>query len=325
MYNLEDIKIIHLEITSKCQASCPMCARNIQGGVVNPFISIDEITLSQFKEWIPISVIKNLDRLYMCGNLGDPIIAKDTICIFEYLREINPNIHLGMNTNGSAREKHFWNRLAELKVQIRFALDGLGDTHLLYRIGTDWYKIIENAKTFIKAGGEAIWDMLVFEHNSHQIDACKELSVNLGFNQFVSKNTARFKENKLNVLNSDGQTTHTLYPTYKSKHINTPLKEQSTTSINCKVKSTNSLYISANGTVSPCCWLDNKWMPINNESRIDYMDQIGMHLNLHICKLSDIFNQDIFKKIETTWTSDFPLKTCSKQCGNIDRFNAQFN
>ena len=82
MYNLEDIKSVHLELTSKCQASCPMCARNIQG-LDNPWLELDEISLAQFKEWFPVDFIKQLDRLFMCGNLGDPIIARDTLEIFQ--------------------------------------------------------------------------------------------------------------------------------------------------------------------------------------------------------------------------------------------------
>ena len=92
MYSLEEIKVVHLEITSKCQAKCPMCSRNLQGGQVNPMIELEEITLEQFKNWFPIEFITQLDSLYMCGNLGDPVIAKDTLEIYQYLRENNPNI-----------------------------------------------------------------------------------------------------------------------------------------------------------------------------------------------------------------------------------------
>ena len=41
MYNLKDIKDVHFEITSKCQAKCPMCPRRIAGGPLNPFIKFD--------------------------------------------------------------------------------------------------------------------------------------------------------------------------------------------------------------------------------------------------------------------------------------------
>jgi MoaA/NifB/PqqE/SkfB family radical SAM enzyme len=241
MYNLKDIKSIHLEVTSKCQASCPMCARNIQGGIDNPFMTVTEITLEQFKEWFPVTLIQHLDRVFMCGNLGDPIIAKDTLKIFQYLTEVNPNISLGMNTNGSAKSWQFWKELARLRVHVRFGIDGLIDTHSLYRVGTNWIKIIDNATHFIKAGGEATWDMLVFEHNKHQIDSCKELSEELGFKHFASKNTARFKEGSLNVIDKQGKTTHILYPTDRSRQIIIP--EESKV-IKCKVAKEKSLYVS---------------------------------------------------------------------------------
>ena len=52
MYNLENIKTIHLEVTSRCQASCPMCVRNVQGGIDSSNLTISEITLAQFKEYL---------------------------------------------------------------------------------------------------------------------------------------------------------------------------------------------------------------------------------------------------------------------------------
>ena len=79
MYNLKDIKDVHFEITSKCQAKCPMCPRRIAGGPLNPFIKLDEVSLETFKKWFPESFIKQLNSMFMCGNLGDPIISKDTL------------------------------------------------------------------------------------------------------------------------------------------------------------------------------------------------------------------------------------------------------
>ena len=45
-------------------------------------------------------------------------------------------------------------------------------------------KIIKNASTFIKHGGIAYWDFIVFKHNEHQIYKCKKYSEELGFNKF---------------------------------------------------------------------------------------------------------------------------------------------
>ena len=98
---------------------------------------------------------------------GDPIISKDTLEIYQYLREVNPNISLAMHTNGSAREPAWWEKIAKAKVKVTFGLDGLQDTNHYIGYSTNFDKIIKNAKAFIDAGGFAKWHMLVFEHNEH--------------------------------------------------------------------------------------------------------------------------------------------------------------
>lgn len=326
MYKLEDIKDIHLEITNKCQARCPMCPRRINGGVLNPLIRLEEIDLITFKKWFNPNFIKQLTSLFMCGNLGDPIIAKDCLEIFEYIRDCNPKIQLKMHTNGSARDTFWWSQLAKVNVKVVFGIDGLADTHHLYRISTDWNKIIENSKSFINSGGIAEWHMLVFKHNEHQIQDCQELSKNLGFQNFQIKHTTRFEKGKFHVLDETGKTINILYPTDKSKEMMTKVVKFLTDSnpeIKCKAQNFKQFYVSANGNISPCCWLDFDWILPKQDTRIDYMDQIGYFPNLHNNSLEEIFNKDFFKQIENTWNND-PLMECSKQCGNFDKCGAQF-
>ena len=52
MFKLENIKQIHLEITDRCNASCPQCARNILGGKENPHLSQTELSLEDIKKII---------------------------------------------------------------------------------------------------------------------------------------------------------------------------------------------------------------------------------------------------------------------------------
>ena len=325
MYKLKDIKDIHLELTSKCQARCPMCPRRINGGAINPLFDPTEISLDNFKQWLPFDFIKQLDSLFMCGNLGDPIIAKDCAEIYAYLRETNPTIRLSMHTNGSAKTRKFWEQLAELKVRVTFGIDGLQDTHSLYRIDTNFEKIMENASTFIRHGGEAEWHMLVFKHNEHQVEACRQLSTNMGFTKFSVKHTSRFKDNKFHVLDDSGKTINILYPTDRSNTLtkNVAVALQKVSTIECKAQKYKQLYIASDGTVSPCCWLDFTWQLPNQDNRIDYMDAVGHFPNLTQQSLYDIFESSHFSKIESTWAVK-PLIECSKQCGIFDKLGAQF-
>ncbi len=323
MYKLEDIRDIHLEVTSKCQARCPMCPRRINGGPLNPLITLDEITLTQFKKWFPSNFVIQLDSLFMCGNLGDPIIAQDCVEIYSYLRESNPNIKLSMHTNGSARSQKFWKQLADLKVKVTFGIDGLEDTHSIYRIDTDFNKIIENAKTFIDCGGIAEWHMLVFKHNEHQVLECQQLSEKLKFTKFIKKHTSRFKDNKFHVLDEEGKTVNILYPTETSRELTDRVVNSGSSKISCKAQKYRQLYVSSNGIVSPCCWLDFSWQLPNQDNRVDYMDAVGIFPNLHNNTLEEIFKSGYFKIIEDAWSVK-PLIECSKQCGSFDKLGAQF-
>lgn len=323
MYKLSQIRDIHLELTSKCQARCPMCPRRVNGGPMNPLFTPTEIDLPTFKQWFSVDFIQQLDSLFMCGNLGEPIIAQDCLDIFRYLRECNPRMRLSMHTNGSARSEQWWWALAQVGVRVTFGIDGLGDTHALYRIGTDYDRILNNASEFIKAGGEAEWHMLVFKHNEHQIEDCRKISDSMGFKKFIVKHTSRFKNNQFHVLDDSGRTINILYPSERSTALTSNVLSITPAEIQCKAKKHSQLYISADGTISPCCWLDFSWQLPNQDNRIEYMDLIGEFPNLHKQSIADIFESGYFQRIEDTWAVK-PLIECSKQCGKFDKSREQF-
>lgn len=198
MYAYNEIKTLHLEITERCNANCPQCGRNINGGEENPFIANRELSIDNIKQIVPTTLVQQLQHIYMCGNYGDPIVAKDTLQAYEYFRENNSKLLLNMNTNGSARTKDWWQELAKIyngSGYVIFSIDGLEDTNHIYRRNTVWNKIIDNVTAFINAGGIAHWEYIVFKHNEHQIEQAELLSKELGFSKFQIKKTARFASN----------------------------------------------------------------------------------------------------------------------------------
>jgi MoaA/NifB/PqqE/SkfB family radical SAM enzyme len=326
MYKFKDIKNVHLELTSKCQARCPMCPRRINGGKLNPLITLDEIDLYTFKQWFPMDFIRQLDSLFMCGNLGEPIVAQDCLEIFQYIRRVNPNIILSMHTNGSARSVKWWQQLADVDVRVVFGIDGLADTHSIYRIDTDFNKIIENANAFIQAGGKAEWHMLVFEHNEHQIEECRNLATELGFGKFQVKHTARFQKDSWPVMDDKGKTLYTIHPTSRSQDITVQVHKSIDTTpmtISCKAQQSQGIYVSATGRVSPCCWLNFEHRPWYTGSKLQYQFRVKEFANLHEHSLEDIFSSGYFDRIEQQWPNK--LGECAKQCGTFDKLGAQFN
>ncbi len=198
VYNYNEIEVVHLEMTEACNASCPMCARNLNGGEVNPHLNNRELSIADVERIFPVDFVQQLKRVYMCGNYGDPAVASDTLEAFAYFRENNPQINLSMHTNGSIKKPEWWAELAQVigkKGYVIFGLDGLEDTNHLYRQGTVWKNIMRNVEAFIGAGGRARWDYIVFAHNEHQVDEAEQLSKDMGFEKFQYKKSARFFSN----------------------------------------------------------------------------------------------------------------------------------
>jgi MoaA/NifB/PqqE/SkfB family radical SAM enzyme len=199
LWSYKEINGIHLEITNRCNAGCPMCPRYINSGAdLNPNLVETDIKYNEFVKWFDPAFVSQLKKLYACGNYGDPIAAKDTLPIYKYLRENNSNLALVMHTNASARSPEWFYELGLLMNGQRrgdycvFSVDGLEDTNHLYRRNTNFNKILANMKAFREAGGVAHWDYLAFRHNAHQIDTARQMAKEMGFTTFNVKKTTRW-------------------------------------------------------------------------------------------------------------------------------------
>ncbi|PJB19640.1 MAG: hypothetical protein CO117_03895 [Flavobacteriaceae bacterium CG_4_9_14_3_um_filter_33_16] len=332
-----------------------MCDRNMNGSGLNPHINLAELTLSDCENIFNKPLISQLNSMYMCGNLGDPIIANDTLSVFEYFRNTNNKIWLGMNTNGGARSSDWWRNLADIlgaRGVVTFSIDGLEDTNHIYRQNVIWSNIIKNAKSFIAAGGHAKWDFLIFDHNQHQLEQAEFLSKKLGFEKFVAKKTGRFLY--ANTAKKDEHISYNKNDKFsikkpKDEYTNNSLKKQDNiinkyksmdnyydqTLIQCKVKDEGSLFITAEGLAFPCCWTAGrmyKWWHKDPtiEQIWNFIEEIGGKEKLNAKNgLENVFKTGIFENIERSWSkkncSDGKLKVCSMKCGiGFDPFGDQF-
>ena len=357
MYNIDDIKTIHLEVTQNCQASCPMCDRNENGGAVNRHIDLSELTLEDCQRMFTPKFIAQLDTMYMCGNLGDPIVAKDTLEIFKYFRQHNEKMWLSMNTNAGAKSVEWWHELAQVFGRmgaVIFSVDGLRDTNHMYRQGVVWDNVERNARAFIDAGGRARWDFLIFEHNQHQVETARAISERLGFEKFIAKKTGRFinassqKKESHQAVNRKGEKTTELKKP-DSKYQNKELSKQQqliekygsmnqyydAVPIKCKVAKEKSLFITAEGIALPCCWTAGrmyKWW--HKDYRVeqiwDFIDAAGGKTALDARQgLATVFDTGIFDDIASSWnktsSASGKLNVCAMNCGaEFDPFAAQF-
>jgi hypothetical protein len=286
-WKLSDIKVLHLEPTTVCNAACPQCNRTIGAPFYREDQDRHELTLGQIRSNFSDDFIRGLDKMFMCGNFGEPAAAQECLEIFEYFRKINPDITLGMNTNGSLRTTHWWKRLAKIfsnsSDYVVWSIDGLADTNHVYRVNTHWPKIMENARAFIQAGGSAHWDMLIYAHNQHQVDLVRDLARDMGFTWFRAKVSKRFD----------------IAPV---KFLNPPVGWQKpnvvkATKIDCHALTEKSIYMAANGKVLPCCWFG---------AEVFNLDDHALEL------------VDSAEKLSASWQT-IPHRICSNTCGTDEQ------
>ena len=133
----------------------------------------------------------------------------------------------------------------------------------------DWVKLMNNIRGYISAGGSAHWDMLVYGYNEHQVDECEQLARDIGFTWF------RAKVSKRGSFDSRLQPATGWLPPVAA-----------TGPINCHALAESSVYIDAQGRMSPCCWLaGRKFIP-----------------------------EDQFNTIQQTWNTNTPNTTCKATC-----------
>lgn len=218
MISYNNLKRIHMELSSNCNASCPNCPRNVDGGFEVPWIDKKSITLEQFKTLISVELLQQIESFLFCGNYGDPVMCLDLPDIVKYVRD-NSQAQIKIHTNGGLRSHEWWTKLATNLKQsdiVVFSIDGLADTNSLYRRNVIWDKLMQNTKTFINAGGNAHWEFLIFQHNQHQLETARETSKELGFSSFIPKKAFGFDfmgndKPRMRVLDKDGNFSYFIY------------------------------------------------------------------------------------------------------------------
>jgi len=359
MYNYSDIEMVHLEITQRCQAACPMCDRNENGGPDNRYITNAELSYEQCVNIFPASFIRQLKTMYMCGNLGDPIVARDTLEVFRYFREHNPTMWLSMNTNGGAKDEEWWAELARTigrHGSVIFSVDGLSDTNHLYRQNVVWGNVERNMRAFISAGGRARWDYIIFGHNEHQVEEAEALAESWGVERFQRKKSGRFftansKAKDVHQANNRrGEQTQAIAKPSKPENINLALLKQKeiektygsmqeyydSCSIKCKAIEKKEIFITAEGLLMPCCWTAGrmyKWW--HKDPRVeqiwDHIDAAGGKNGISVIEntIEEVVDGSLLDSIEMSWEKDNiksgKLGVCAMKCGTeFDPFGAQF-
>lgn len=350
---ISELKTLQLEPTSKCNLLCPQCER-VHKGSVNPLLPLTELTPSDYDKIFAAELTKQLEHVVFNGSYGDPIASRYLDYAIESLFEKKIR-RLQIFTNGSLKSASWWcelgRRFSGTRSEVVFSIDGLEDTNSIYRVNSNFKKIMKNASAYIQSGGRARWDFLVFDHNYHQLDKAKTLAQKMGFTAFHEKRTQRFlKGNYTNrrflerVYNRKGDTIDIIKPPPlgDSKDFERVLKKYGSwnryieeTPIHCKYKENiKALFVDFEALVWPCCWIGaltyrvDQMNPQKKQFN-DIMKKYEKNFNsLRHHSLSKILSHPWFKShLTQSWKNKIndknpKLFVCGRTCGTDYEFTS---
>jgi len=210
---------------------------------------------------------------------------------------------------------------------------------------------MDNTQAFIRAGGKAQWNYIVFEHNEHQVELARQLSIDMGFETFLPRSTGRFFNHSLvEEMTSWPGPGYTLAPpkqvAYRNKSMlklielkkeYTDTREYfDTTEIQCDALLGKKVAISAEGLVLPCNFFthnlydarfrDGSLPGANSLSFVDGKNQVESvvdyygkdNLNINNKTIEEIFANPFWQHVVDSWNkslNDGRIFECAMTCG----------
>lgn len=344
---LSEIKNLQIDHTTACNLLCPQCSRVVDGKR-NPLLPTADLSPLDYLQ-IFEQLTEPLESLLFCGNFGD-VAASSTFLDSLIVIKQKTKAKITLMSNGSVRTSDWWRTMASVLDPVRdkvcFSIDGLDDTNSIYRVNSNFAKIMENAKAFIAAGGRARWDFIAFEHNEHQIEKAQKLAQDMGFYMFSLKRTSRFitdtefRDSRL-ALSADSSlkvpaTTNLVSDAHKN--FSSIVKEHSSwsnyvqeTPITCKFQSSQTLFIDFQMNVWPCTWIAAPLYFVDESNSqkkqlLRVLKNFPQNFNsLRHHTLAEILNSPWYSSLLVeSWEANHSarLTTCGRTCGSKYEYSA---
>lgn len=336
-YNFQDIRTLQVDITSYCNSFCGTCARNESGGETISKLKLNHLSLESWNNLITTENLTYIDNIVFNGNFGDFGMHPDAISFIDRIYEIKPTVSVHIHTNGGPRTEKFWltlgQRLSKFKYHsLTFSIDGVESNAHRYRRGTEFDKIIKNARAAISGGANCVWRYIVFDHNIDDIPLARQLAIDVGFSEFrlnrSNKEKIDIKAYKSfpadTITAPNPQKVNELFDTYhyarkdflkfKSNH-DDPLDSP------CPWERDTRIQVDYLGNLWPCCYIS--MIPVKvleSEDRDTSINEIiakyGNFNDTGVFSLEQILSHKFFKLILPTIWETQQFTVCNKCLGN---------
>lgn len=315
---LFNIQELHIELSSKCTLKCPRCPRTeLDFDHLN-----QEYSLEQFQTAFDPAILQHVKFILLCGDIGDPIYAKDFLKIIKYIKN-NSQAYIRIVTNGSYKSADWWQELGQLLTvtdTVVFSVDGWdNESNNIYRINSNWDSIITGITSLRKSSNCIIvWSTIYFKFNENRINQIKDQAQAIGCDEWQvvasSKFDGRYLVDGVDSLKPDNEENISKNSQYSRHHVifNRP---RAVPDINRVKKhswarclnSQKELFIGVNGVVLPCPWFNSGY--IKNHFVEKYQD----NLNVKLRSLSEVLQDPVWTEFVETLDSS-PIPICRIKC-----------
>lgn len=184
----------HIEPSSICTLKCPRCPR----AEVPETLLNRQLSLEFFQQQIGEDIVRQIRKITFCGNDGDPIYCRDFLEICQWIKSVNPKIHLVIITNGSHKPSSWWHELGstlDAQDEVNWSLDGW-DQHSneQYRVNSNWRSIMEGYRSFAESNSDTyrVWAAIAFRFNQESLALMRQQALDLGFDMWQLTKSTKF-------------------------------------------------------------------------------------------------------------------------------------
>lgn len=346
MWSMMDWTKVHsmqIDLTSHCNARCGACTRNIMGGPAKPELQLNHFDIKIWERLFTQDLKDTkLTNIVFNGMWGDPAMHPLLPEMITILYNSHPEVTItSLATNGGTHSPEYWSRLgAALKPfkyhRVDFAIDGLSDTHEMYRRRVKYERLMANAEAFIAAGGEAQWIMTVFNHNRHQISEAKDIARDMGFASITTResnsSTVQIEDGDERYFMSNDQVQKSDYGYTGFKDV--PFVEPTELNTGCPWYNQLRIQLDPWHKVWPCCHIaaqviGDQWIkvkdPVTGEKiRVqEFNMQQEVYDQVDSKDFNDLTKHDFLAIMNSEWYQNYLTKkiqdksllVCDRNCG----------
>ena len=98
MHWSQNLRKLHVDLTSYCNAKCPACARNLNGGPTTPGLALEHFEVDVWNQ-LAKDTAGNIHKLFLNGNWGDPGMHPNLIEMLATFGQYHADCDLVICTN----------------------------------------------------------------------------------------------------------------------------------------------------------------------------------------------------------------------------------